>query len=264
MPKAQFEDLELYYEIHGEGEPVLLVAGLGGVGSYWQPQIKAFSDKYQVILHDHRGSGQSTHSRIQYSIEQMADDVVRLMDKLKIERAHVVGHSTGAVIGTVMAIEHPERLKSVVAYAGWTKADPFMRRVLEARRTLLTASGARAYGRCSPIFLYPDWWINQNAELLEDRETRSIPAMAAPEIGASRIDALMAFDRTADLHKIRTPTLVLCAKDDFLTPAYFSEELAKSIKGAELVLLDGGGHACSETTPEVFNKVVFDFLSRHA
>jgi aminoacrylate hydrolase len=263
MPKAQFEDFELYYETHGEGEPVLLVAGLGGVGGYWQPQMKPFSEKYQVIVHDHRGTGQSSHSRIQYSIEQMADDVVRLMDKLNIERAHLVGHSTGGVIGQVMAIEHPDRLKSVVAYASWTKADPFMRRVFEARRTLLTSSGARAYVRSTPVFLYPDWWINQNEALLAEREARSIPAAAAPEIGAKRIDALMAFDRTAELHKIKTPTLVVCAKDDLLTPAYFSVELAKSIKEAELVLLERGGHACSETAPEEFNKVVLDFLARH-
>jgi aminoacrylate hydrolase len=263
MPIAKIDDLDLYYEIHGKGDPVLLVAGLGGVGAYWQPQIKAFSAKYQVILHDHRGSGQSSHSRIKYSIEQMAEDVVRLMDHLEIERAHLVGHSTGAVIGQVMSIDHPERVKSVVEYAGWTKTDPFMSRVLDARRTLLTASGTRAYAKCSPIFLYPHWWINQNADFLEKREERSIPTMAAPEIGAARIDALMAFDRTADLHKIKTPTMILCAKDDYLTPAYFSEELAKAIKGSELVLLEGGGHACSETTPEIFNKVVLDFLARH-
>jgi aminoacrylate hydrolase len=57
--------------------------------------------------------------------------------------------------------------------------------------------------------------------------------------------------------------MVLCAKDDFLTPAYFSEKLAQAIQGAELVLLEGGGHACSETTPDVFNKTVLDFLARH-
>lgn len=263
MPIAQFDDLELYYETHGQGEPVLLVSGLGGVGSYWQPQMKSFTEKYQVILHDHRGSGKSSHSNIKYSIEQMADDVVRLMDELKIERAHLVGHSTGGVIGQVMAIDHPERLKSVVAYASWTKADPFMRRVFEARRTLLMESGTRAYARSSPLFLYPDWWINQNAALLEEREARSISSMPAPEIGASRIDALMAFDRTADLHKINTAIMVLCAEDDFLTPAYFSEELARVIPGSELVLLEGGGHACSEATPDVFNKTVLDFLARH-
>lgn len=264
MPKAVFDDFELYYEVHGMGEPILFVAGLGGDGGYWRPQIAAFSEKYQVVLHDHRGCGRSTHSRIDYSVEQMAGDLVRLMDRLNIERAHLVGHSTGSVIGQVMAIEHSERLKSFVAYASWTSADPFMRRVFEARRTLLTASGASAYARATPTFLYPNWWINQNEQLLKDREALSIPAMSAVEIGTSRIDALMAFDRRADLQKITTPTLVVCAKDDFLTPAYFSEELAKSIKGAELILLDGGGHMCSEVMPQEFNRTVFEFISRHA
>lgn len=264
MPKVSIGDAEIYYEIHGEGEPVLLVAGLGGAGSYWAPNVPAFAKHYKTILHDHRGTGQSTHSRIKYSVEQMTDDLVRLMDALGIDRAHLVGHSTGGAIGQVMAIEHPDRLKSMVLYASWTKADPFMRRVMAARRTLLTASGAEAYVKATPVFLYPDWWINDNEALLVEREAKGIASFPPPEIGASRIDAVLAFDRTADLPKIRTPALVLCAKDDFLTPSYFSAELAKSIPGARLVLMERGGHACSEAAKDEFNRIVLDFIAEHA
>jgi len=264
MPKVSIGDAEIYYEIHGEGEPVLLVAGLGGAGSYWTPNVPAFASRHKVILHDHRGSGQSTHSRIEYSVEQMTSDLVRLMDALGIERAHLVGHSTGGAMGQVMAVEHPDRLKSMVLYASWTKSDPFMRRVMAARRTLLTASGAEAYMTATPIFLYPDWWINENEDVLAAREARGISSFPAPEIGASRVDAVVAFDRTADLHKIRTPTLVLCAKDDFLTPPYFSEALAKAIPGARLAMMDRGGHACSEAAKEEFNRIVLDFIAEHA
>jgi aminoacrylate hydrolase len=264
MPKANLGDVEIYYESHGEGQPVLLVPGLGGVGAYWAPNLPAFSSRYRAIVHDHRGTGQSTHSTIAYSVDQMTEDLVRLMDHLKIERAHLVGHSTGGAIGQTLAATRPERLASLVIYASWTKADPFFRRVFEARRTLLTAAGAAAYVRATPVFLYPDWWVNANERLLEERERASIPAFPPAAIAASRIDAIVAFDRTADLGRIRTPTLVLCARDDILTPPYFSQELAQLIPGARLHLLEKGGHCASETVREAFEKVVLDFLGEHA
>jgi aminoacrylate hydrolase len=262
MPKANLGEVEICYESHGKGEdpPVLLVPGLGGVGSYWSPNLPAFSARHRTIIHDHRGTGQSSASRIQYSVDQMTDDLVRLMDHLGIVRAHLVGHSTGGAIGQTLAVKHPARLASLVLYATWTRADPFFKRVFEARRTLLTAAGSAAYARSAPVFLYPDWWINQNLALLEEREKVSIPNAPAAEIVASRIDAIVAFDRTADLLRIKAPTLVICAKDDFLTPPYFSEELARRIPGARLKILERGGHCCSETARDQFDAAVLEFL----
>ncbi len=268
MPLVSIGDAEIYYEEHGKehktGEPVLLVAGLGGSGRYWDPNLPAFAKRYRTVIHDHRGTGSSTHSRVKYSVDQMSQDLLRLMDKLGIERAHLVGHSTGAAIGQVLAIEHPERLKSVVLYAGWTKSDPFMHRVMAARRSLVCDSGAAAYLKTTPVFLYPDWWVNENEALLVAREEAGLAKFPPAEIAASRIDAVLAFDRAGEIGKIKTPTLVLCAKDDFLTPAYFSKALAAAIPNAELVLLDRGGHACSEVVPDEFNQSVFDFIDRHA
>ena len=196
MPFAMAGEAKIYYEVSGAGTPVLLVPGLGGVGSYWNPNIPAFAKKYTTIVHDHRGTGQSSRSEIVYSVEQMAKDLLAVMDDLKIERAHLVGHSTGGAIGQILALTHPERLISMVIYASWTKADPYFRRVFEARRTLLTAAGAAAYVRSTPVFLYPDWWVNENIDLLEKREETSISGFPSIDIAASRIDAIVAFDRT--------------------------------------------------------------------
>jgi len=262
MPKANLGEVEIYYESHGEGPPLFLVAGLGGAAAYWTPNIPAVSARYRVITHDHRGAGQSSHSKIKYSVDQMTDDLVRLMDHLEIDRAHVLGHSTGGAIGQTLAVTRPERLASLVIYASWTRADPFFRRLFEARKTLLTASGAAAYVRSTPVFLYPDWWINSNIALIEQREKVTIAAFPAPEVVASRIDAIVTFDRTADLARIATPTLVLCARDDYVTPLYFSEDLARLFPSATLRIFERGGHCISETAPEEFNAVVLEFLDR--
>jgi aminoacrylate hydrolase len=263
MSKAPISGGELHYETQGEGTPLLLVSGLGGIGNYWLPNVPTFAKHYRTIVHDHRGTGQSTRSLIRYSVEQMTDDVLALMDHLQIERAHVVGHSTGGAIGQTMAVRHPDRLISLTIYASWTKADPFFQRVFEARRALLMSAGARAYVRSTPVFLYPDWWINQNICLIEEREKLAIANFPPAEIVASRIDAIMAFDRTADLARVRTPTLVLCAKDDILTPPYYSRELTRLIPLAEYVELDRGGHCASETNAAAFERAALDFVGRH-
>jgi len=127
---------------------------------------------------------------------------------------------------------------------------------------LLMAAGASAYVRSTPVFLYPDWWINENIGLIEEREKPAIANFPPREIVASRIDAILAFDRTADLPRVRTPTLILCAKDDVLTPPYYSRELARLIPGAEHVELDRGGHCASETNTAAFERAVLDFIGR--
>jgi aminoacrylate hydrolase len=260
MPKANIGNAEIYYETHGAGEPLLLVSGLGGTASYWQANLPAFAASYRVVVHDHRGAGQSTHSKIRYSVDQMTDDLVRLMDHLKIERAHLVGHSTGGAIGQTLAIEHPERLKSMVLFATWTRADVFFRKLFAVRRDLLTKVGKEAYVSGATLFLYPPWWIRQHEKRVDEREAFILQHFPPVEVVASRIDAIVEFDRSAELAKIKAPTLVLCAKDDVITPAYFSEELAKRIPRAKLKILGDGGHCASESVAEEFNQAVLDFL----
>src|SRR5437867_3722099 len=108
----------------------MLVPGLNGVGAFWARQVPDFARDFRVVVHDHRGTGQSTHSRIRYSVEQMAADVLRLMDRLGIASAHVAGHSTGGAIGQVIAQDHPDRVQSLVVAADDMVTPPFYSREL--------------------------------------------------------------------------------------------------------------------------------------
>ncbi len=258
MPIAQLADCEIYYEEYGEGPALMFVSGLGGVGSYWTPQIEEFSRHFRVIVHDHRGTGRSTKSKIRYSLEQMSADTIGLMDVLGISNAYLVGHSTGGAIAQILCLEHQERIRSAVMYATWTRADNFFRRCFEVRRELLKA-GPSAYIRGASIFLNPSWWIRDNAD---QEDTSVYGEHFDTDIVDSRIQALLDFDRTQRLSEITVPVLVVGVENDHLTPAYYSEELAKAIPGAKLVILRDGAHAASQTRPHEFNKVVYDFLSR--
>lgn len=260
MPKVSIGDAEIYYEETGRGDPVLLVPGLSGQGAFWAPQVAYLKRDFRVIVHDHRGAGQSTHSRIKYSVEQMADDVVRLMDGLGIEAAHLVGHSTGGAIGQVIAQDHPQRLRSLVLSATWAGPDTYFRRLFESRKETLLDSGLAAYLRASVLVLAPPWWVSRNDAAIAQGHAATIAAAPPIEVVASRIDAIIAFDRRSRLGDVRAPTLVIVAQDDMVTPRFYSDELARGISGAQYVVLDGGGHFAPQVAPAPYNDAVGAFL----
>ena len=264
MPKVDIGDAEIYYEIAGDGPPLLLVPGLGGGGAFWTPQVAAFAPHFRTIIHDHRGAGQSSHSLIDYSVDQMAGDTLLLMDALDIDRAHYVGHSTGGAIGQTIAQDHPERLESLVLSATWAGADPYFRRCFETRKAVLETQGVEAYARASLLTLLPSWWISENESELDAFTARLAVNNPPVAVMTSRIDAIMKFDRRAGLGRIAAPTLVICAADDAVTPRHLSDELAAGIPGASQAVLERGGHFVPILLPDDYNPPVLEFLRRAA
>jgi aminoacrylate hydrolase len=263
MPKVSIGDADIHYEEHGQGPPLMLVTGLNGIGSFWSAQVPDLARDFRVIVHDHRGTGQSTHSRIRYSVDQMAADTLRLMDALGVESAHLVGHSTGGAIGQTIAQDHPARLQSLVLSATWAGRDAYFRRLFEARKEILLARGVEAYLRASVLVLAPPWWISANDAAITEQHRLAVAASAPVEVLTSRIDAIVAFDRRERLGQIRVPVLVIVAADDMVTPAFYSDELASRIPGAKLVVLDGGGHFAPQVTSGPYNAAVGAFLRAH-
>ena len=263
MPKVDIGDAEIYYEEAGSGDPVMFVPGLGGGGSVWMNQIPAFSDSYRTIVHDHRGCGQSSYSKIDYSVDQMAADAIRLMDGLGIERAHWVGHSTGGAMGQIVAQDYPDRLASLVLSATWSGQDSYFNRAFAARKGVLSTGGTLDYARHSVLTLLPPWYITQNPERITEMEGYLAGADQPVEIMESRIDAICAFDRRDRMADIKAPTLVIVAEDDMVTPRYLSDELADGIPGAEKVILSTGGHFVIHIEVDDYNRAVRGFLDRH-
>lgn len=257
-----FDGERLYYEAHGQGPPLVLVSGLNGVGAFWSTHVPALAERYTVIVHDHRGTGQSSASPIEYSIEQMADDLLQLLDHLGLERAHLVGHSTGGAICQGLAIDRPERVDRLVLCGTWTAAEGYFRQLFEIRGDILRTMGPEAYVRTSMLFMCPPGWTRDHAETMAGEQAAMVQGFPPPEVMLSRIGALLKFDRRADLPCIAAPTLVIGARDDMVTPAYYSEELGRLIPGAETAILPKGGHFFPVLAPEEFRRVLLDFLER--
>ena len=251
---------ELYVEEHGEGEPLLLVAGLGGSGKFWRAQIGAFAETHRVVLHDHRGVGRSGPGPLISGARELAEDLLRLMDALRIERAHLVGHSTGGAIGQHIALEAPERLKSLVLSASWGGPTPLFLQTFHTRRNVLINCGPLDYLMVGTLLAAPTWYLGERFTSTEQYFRERLAEFPGLEIELGRLNAVMRHDLRHRLGEIRVPTFVIGARDDQLTPPTLSEELAARIPGAKLHLLESGGHFCPHTVTDRYNAAVAQFL----
>ncbi len=252
----------LYWEEHGppDGPAVILSSGLGGSGSYWAPNLAPLAERHRVILYDHRGTGRSDRALpADLDVDDMADDVLALLDGLGLERVALVGHAAGGVIGLSLALRRPERLASLVVVNGFAAPDMHFLRCMATRLDLLEHSGVLAFVRAQPLFLYPARWISEHMDRLEVEEAGHVAHFQGTATVAARIGALATFDIADRLGEIETPVLLIAAEDDMLVPDLCSEQLERGLPHARLERMRGG-HACNVTEPTEFNRHLLEFM----
>lgn len=255
----------VYYELHGGPvagrEVVLMSSGLGGSGAFWGPQMEALTTRWPVVLYDHRGTGRSTRQLPpHYTVAYMAEDMVKVMDALGLQKAHVVGHAAGGNAGLQLALDHPDRLGKLVVVNGWSRPDPHIRRCFDTRICLLNDTGPQAYVHAQPIFLYPADWISRNHARLQAEEAHHVAGFPPREVILARINALLAFDIDARLEAITQRVLVSASADDMLVPMSCSQRLAARLPNADFQQVAWGGHGFTVTDPETFNEGLVNFL----
>ena len=150
MPTVRANDIDLYYEEHGSGEPLLLIMGWGGNAASWEPQLAGLAENFRVIIFDNRGAGRSSAPDEPYSIVQMATDTARLMEALELPRAHVFGISMGGMIAQELALMHPEKVGALVLGCSAHSLD---RRKYIGNACLGSIDGSRHRPNCSVVEL---------------------------------------------------------------------------------------------------------------
>ncbi len=254
--------IEIEYQSTGTGVPVLLLTGLAGVGRAWGEHIDRFGAEFHTVAPDHRGTGGTTAAVDGYSIETHAKDMADLLRSLGTGAAHVVGSSTGGAIGQVMALDHPDVVRSLTVVSSWAGPDAYFNRQFAVRRRVLTELGSVAYLETTALFLFAPSVTANRPEVVERWMSKAAAGGTDPAIMAKRIDMILAHDQRDRLSHVAVPTLVLVGDEDICTPPHQSRELAHLIPGAELQVLSGG-HLIYLEQPEAFHRTVAEFLRRH-
>jgi aminoacrylate hydrolase len=256
---------EAFGRAKNEAPTIVLSAGLGGLGAFWQPQFAALSERFHVIAYDQRGTGANNGALPEgYTTAAMADDVAGILDDAGVERCYFMGHALGGLIGMELALRHPSRVSGLILVNAWPTVSSHTRRCFAARLALLERSGLEAYVEAQPIFLYPAAWLMRHEDRVEREIAHGIAHFQGAENLMKRIGALLAFDVSARLGEIMVPTLVAGTRDDVLVPYPCSEALASGIPGAKLWLAAEGGHASTVTDPDGFNLALLGFLQELA
>ena len=253
----------MYYELHGPSDAptVLLSSGLGGAAHYWAPQIPALAKHFRVIAYDQNGTGRSSGPLPpDYTIGDMATEAANLLDQLGVRKTNFIGHALGGLIGLELAVRHPHLLEKLVLINAWSKTHPHTLRCFAARKSLLLNTGVAAYVQAQPLFLYPASWLADRQDWLAEQDATGITHFPPTETVLSRIQAIEAFDLTAEIPTIAAPTFVVATRDDVLVPCTCSIALADQLTHGRLELLDQGGHACNVTDPDRFDGIVSGFL----
>ncbi len=259
MPQAELPGLTLHYEERGEGQPLLLIAGIPAIADDWTPLAVGLAERgHRVIAYDNRGSGRSSVTAGPYSTAQLAQDAVALLDHLHLAQADVFGISMGGMIAQELAIGAPERIGRLVlgcTHAGITHAAPAP---AEAGRAfaLRTDDWALRMRTLAPFAFARD----VDAALLSAFIAKKSLDVQDPGGYRAQIEAVLSYHSAARLGEIRAPTLVLTGDDDRIIPGESSRLLAERIPDTTLRIVAGTGHLFFLERPDETLEILTAFL----
>jgi len=259
MPTMKINDIDIYYEIHGEGEPLLLIHGLGSSSRDWEYQIPQFSKPYKVITIDLRGHGKTSKPKGPYSIRGFADDVALFLEALKIKQVNILGLSMGTATGFELAINYPDLVKSLIAVnmsAKLTVKTFGEKKQFFLRDAIVILLGMKKMGEFLAPRLFP---LPEQEELRKKVASRW--AENDKKAYLSAFHSLKNWSVEEELHKITCPTLVIASDGDY-TPVKIKEEYVKKIPNGQISIINNSHHAVPMEKPEEFNKIVLDFLKQ--
>ncbi|MFX1258117.1 MAG: alpha/beta fold hydrolase [Promethearchaeota archaeon] len=257
-------DINIYYEVHGDGTPLVMIMGLSANIDWWNPVLlEASSKNFKTIIFDNRGAGRSDAPDIEYSIKMFADDTVGLMDALDVEKAHVLGASMGGMIAQELVLNYPERVEKLVlccTSCGGSKSIPPSPEVMELLMRDTKGLTQEEIARGVIPLLYTEEFIEGNPDYVEETVQNILKHLIQEYALQRQIKAIMRFNTARRLKKINTSTLIVNGKKDILAPPQNAEVLAKLIPEAKLLLLDNSAHSLFQPEPEKLAKKILEFL----
>jgi proline-specific peptidase len=273
---ANVNGIKICYEIHGNGDPIILVHGFGSKKDGWKfSQLPELSKEYKVIIFDNRGAGKSDRPNEPYTMELFADDLNILMQFLKIDKAHVLGCSLGGMIVQTFAINYPERIRKLILI-NTTPTFPSDKSGIEVYKNHnITKYNALMKDPTKTFFDYASpGFTRKFKKMMQENPKRKFHGLftaedlikdstinpSTPHDIINQAHALKHFNVIDRLYKIQSETLIITASHDKTLPKLMSEKIHERIPNSKLILIEGAGHSSNhEKAPEI-NQHILDFL----
>jgi len=259
VPTQRVRDMDVYYEITGSGDPVLLIHGLGSRTEDWEEQVPALAQHFRVITYDVRGHGRSSRPSGPYSLKEFAADAAGLLKALHVGPVHIVGLSMGGMIAFQLMADHPKLVRSAVIVNSGPALVPqngAQRRALMQRKFLVRLLGPRGWAKLLSKKLFPRPEHASKRETfikrMSENDRRAYTAAQNALIGWSVLDRVASMSH---------PTLVLSSDQDY-TPVAVKEAYAALMPNARVEVLANSRHAAPMENPQQFNRAVLQFLQQ--
>jgi 3-oxoadipate enol-lactonase len=262
MPFAEGNGQRLYYEVHGAGDPLLLIGGLGCDHLTWSLQLPALAQHFKTVVFDNRDSGQSSQAAGTYHVSHLALDALALANELELEQFHLLGGSLGGAIAQELALSSPDRVSTLTLCMTWAGSGPW-----GVERARLSSAQARRTPReeladtMMLMTLSEEFYERPDAVAYLRRMTVDNVHPQSTEAFVRQVDAGGRHETRRRLPSLQMPVHVIGAERDMLVPVWKSVEIAELIPGAKLTVLEGASHGIAIEDPERFNRPVLDFLT---
>lgn len=260
MAWADLTDCRCYYEVLGQGEPLLLVPGLGVTCRTWDPVLPELARHFTLIMVDNRGLGLSCSKRPPRTTADYSTDLVELLDKLQLERTHVMGLSLGGIISQRFAVDHASRVERLVLVSCADRFSPYLRQTALVLRHALRRFKWEEFARAMELLGSAPEYIDANERLVEQRIRDKCGADIDRRSVATQLRCLVGSELSPEDYKILGPTLVIAGEDDRLIPACYARQMAEKIPGSTFVSLPKCGHNPFQERPEEVLPQIIDFL----
>lgn len=262
MTFAKINDMKIFYEQQGSGDNLVLIAGLGSNHKVWDGLMPPLLNKYKVLRFDNRGSGQSDSPNVAYTLQDMTDDAIKLMNHLNIDQSHIVGHSMGCAILQHLLLDYPNRVKKAIFCGGFARLPETTSFQCQTTAKLIEANVNR-----SLIIETVIPWLFAN-EYLSNKDRVKITCKLMLDdphppttIGyRGQVEALIKFDLREKLKSIKAEAMVVVGRDDISTPISCSQYIHEQIKNSKLQIIENAGHLCLIEYPEKLSKIITDFI----
>ncbi len=265
MSLIHINGIDLYYEDHGSGMPLVLVAGLASDSQSWQPILEELSLHYRVIIFDNRGTGRTEFSNTTMHIQDISDDCIALIKYLDLHSVHLLGHSMGGFIALDCAIRYPQYISKLILVG--TSAFNSARN----NEMFLDWSSYREKGMdLEPWFKNIFFWIFtkqffENKDVVNDalQFVMKYPYPQTETAFKGQVYAIKAFNCSNSLARIKSETLVIYGKEDLLFPPIESSKILQKIPNVSFSYIDNAAHSIHTEEPEKFVTTIQNFLTQN-